>query len=310
MSIDAIQRASKKIRPIVKETPILTSKQLSEKCNNDIFVKAEHLQTTGSFKIRGAMNKVSDVAAKGETAIIAASSGNHGQAVAFAAKTFGLQATIVVPEDAAIPKINAIQAYGANIIKHGYTSEERINYAKTLEGTFIPPYDDPLIMEGQGTAGLEILDQVKDIDIVLVPVGGGGLLSGVLLAIKQTNPAIKVIACEPAIADDTYQSYKQEKRVHIGQTETIADGLRTSIPGEMTFPIVQQYVDGVVLVTEEEIKVAMMFMYERMKQVVEPSGAVTIAACLGKKLQVTGKRIVPIVSGGNVDLFSLHHYLP
>src|SRR5699024_196977 len=147
-------------------------------------------------------------------------------------------------------------------------------------------------------------DQAKDIDRAFVPVAGGRLLSAALLPSKQTNPALKVIACEPPIGDDRYQSYKQEKRVHLGQNDPTADGLRTSIAGEMTFPIVQEYDDDVVLVTEEEIKAAMMFMYERMKQVVEPSGAVTIAACLGKKLQVTGKRIVPIVSGGNVDLFS------
>lgn len=304
ITLQQIEEAKEQIKDMVKVTPIITSKQLNERTGKHIYVKGEHLQTTGSFKIRGASNKLKTIAEKDIKQVVAASSGNHGQAVAYVAKELGMDATIVVPEDASSVKLNAITSYGGKVIKHGTTSSQRIDYAKTLEGTFIPPYDDTDIMSGQGTVGLEVMCQVDRADTILVPVGGGGLLAGVLVAVKQKNPNIQVIAVEPEIANDTYLSLAAGDWKNIGETRTIADGLRTSQPGDMTFPIVQEYVDDIILVSEAEIKKAMKFSYERLKQAIEPSGAVTMAACLAGKLPNTSEHIVPIISGGNINLAS------
>lgn len=304
-----VKAARENIADITKVTPIFTSKQLSEACGMELFLKGEHLQTTGSFKIRGATNKVKQAVKEGAKFITAASSGNHGQAVAYIANKLGVPATIVVPEDANACKINAIKAYNGAIEKCGTTSAERIPRAIELaaekNGVFIPPYDDPLIMAGQGTAGLEILEQVEDIDAILIPVGGGGLLAGNLVAIKESNPAIKVIAVEPETANDTYLSLENNKITAIPPTTTIADGLRTSQPGDLTFPVLQKYLDDIVLVTEDEIRTAFSFVLERMKQMIEPSSATTIAAAMHGKVDLKGKRVVSLISGGNVDLEKL-----
>lgn len=298
-----IQEARERIGDIVKRTPMMSSETISRDIGNDLFFKCEHLQKTGAFKIRGAANKVIYEAQKNTQHVIAASSGNHGQAVAYIANQLGLSATIVVPEDAAACKRDAIQAYYGNLEFCGTTSEERIERAKKISeennAVFIPPYDDPYIMVGQGTTGLEILEQLDDIDEVYIPIGGGGLISGVATAIKESNPRIRVIGVEPAIANDTYLSIKEGKRVNIGANNTIADGLRTSIPGELTFPVVQRYVDDIVLVEEQEIRHAFTYILTRMKQLIEPSGAVSAAGAM--KRTPEGKRIVALISGGNVD---------
>ncbi|SHF95165.1 threonine ammonia-lyase [Ornithinibacillus halophilus] len=300
-----VLQAREIIKEVVHETPILHSSQLSTISENQMYCKAEHLQKTGSFKIRGATNKVKQAVREGATYVTAASSGNHGQAVAYIAKQLGIPSTIVVPVDAKESKVNAIKAYGGSIEKCGTTSAERLPKAKELavqhNGTFIPPYDDPFIMAGQGTIGLEILEQLEDVDVVVVPIGGG-LLSGILVAIKQTKPKVKIIGVEPETANDTYLSLQNKKITSITRTSTIADGLRTSQPGDMTFPILQQYLDDLVLVSEEEIKVAQNFVLERMKQLIEPSSAVTVAAAMNKKLGITGKNVVCVLSGGNVDI--------
>ncbi|MDY0405000.1 threonine/serine dehydratase [Virgibacillus sp. 179-BFC.A HS] len=309
VTLKDILKAKENISDVVHQTPMLTSEQLDEKCGNKLFLKSEHLQKTGSFKIRGASNKVKQAVKDGATYITAASSGNHGQAVAYIANKLGIQATIVVPEDVIASKENAIAAYKSEIVYCGRTSAERLPKAKELakkrEGLFIPPYDDPLIIAGQGTVGLEIMEQVKDADFVLVPVGGGGLISGIATAVKEINPKVQVIGVEPELADDTYQSLKKGTITSIGPTTTIADGLRSSQPGDMTFPIMQKYVDDLVLVSEQEIKTALFFVMERMKQVIEPSGAVTVAAAMFNKLDVQNKRIVCVISGGNADLRKL-----
>lgn len=299
IALKNVQNARETIADVVKETPIFTSEQLSAVCGNKLYLKGEHLQKTGSFKIRGATNKVKEVVKKGATAVTAASSGNHGQAVAYIAQRLGVSATIVVPEDANRSKIAAIEAYGGIVEKCGTTSEERIARAKELRGVFIPPYDDPYVIAGQGTIGLEIVEQVPDVDAIIVPIGGGGLISGILTAVKELYPHISVIGVEPASANDTFLSLQKGERVSISTT-TIADGLRTSQPGKLTFPIIQKYLDDLILVEEDEIKQALNFVYERMKQVIEPSSAVTIAACMQKSM--SGKKIVPVISGGNVDV--------
>lgn len=303
IDLNLIREARERIARSVKKTPIMTSETISKDLGNDLFFKCEHLQKTGAFKIRGASNKVIYEANRNTKHVIAASSGNHGQAVAYIANQIGISSTIVVPEDAATCKKDAIKAYNGNIEFCGTTSEERIERAKQIcedgKGVFIPPYDDPLIMAGQGTAGLEIVEQMDGIDEVYVPIGGGGLISGIATAIKESNPSIRVIGVEPAIANDTYLSLKEGKRINIGGSSTIADGLRTSIPGELTFPIVQQYVDDIVLVDEESIKQAFTYVLARMKQLIEPSGAVSVAGAM--KRNPEGKRIVALISGGNVD---------
>ncbi|MBY7143139.1 threonine/serine dehydratase [Virgibacillus sp. NKC19-3] len=306
ISLKNIHQAREQISDTIHHTPILSSTQFSKWCGNQMFFKAEHLQQTGSFKIRGATNRVKKAVREGTKYVTAASSGNHGQAVAYIANKLGVPATIVVPEDANQSKINAIKSYNGKIELCGTTSAERLPRAHELatehSGIYIPPYDDPFIIAGQGTVGLEILEQVEDADVVVVPVGGGGLLSGILTAIKETNPKITVIAVEPETANDTVLSLENGKITSIPKTSTIADGLRASQPGEVTFPIVQKYVDQIVMVSDEEIRRAQFLVLERMKQLIEPSSAVTVAAAMNDKLGVGGSNIVCVLSGGNVDV--------
>lgn len=309
ISLSDVKQAREAIVGVAKQTPIFTSRTLSNQCENQIFIKGEHLQTTGSFKIRGATNKVKKVASVGGRHVIGASSGNHGQAVAYIAKELGIKATIVVPENATTAKVDAIKGYGADVVYCGTTSHERIGRALELaeenEAVFIPPYDDPLIMAGQGTAGLEILEQIPDVDVIYVPVGGGGLISGILTAVKSLRPDIKVIGVEPETGNDTYLSLKEGAQVTIPATETIADGLRTNRPGELTFPVLQKYLDDLVLVSEDEIKQTFTFVLQRMKQLVEPSGCVSIAAAIKNTNGFHHKKIAAVASGGNVALNSL-----
>ncbi|MCK9905530.1 pyridoxal-phosphate dependent enzyme, partial [Frankia sp. Cpl3] len=238
--------------------------------------------------------------------ITAASSGNHGQAVAYIANHLSLPATIVVPVNASKCKINAIEAYNGKVEKCGTTSAERLPRAKEIaeqdNGVYIPPYDDPFIMAGQATIGLELLEQLHDVDAVVVPVGGGGLISGILTAIKESKPSIQVIGVEPAIANDTYLSLqKQQITPQPEGTATIADGLRTTQPGDLTFPVLLHYLDDLVLVSEDEIRYAFSFVLERMKQLIETSSATAVAAAMFEKLPFKGKQLVTLISGGNVD---------
>ncbi|MBA4537868.1 threonine/serine dehydratase [Bacillus aquiflavi] len=314
IELQNILAARKRLKGITKVTPLLSSEQLSLICGNELFLKAEHLQKTGSFKIRGATNKVKHAVKAGATYITAASSGNHGQAVAYIGNKLGVPTTIVVPENASLCKINAIKAYNGVIEKCGMTSTERILRAKEIavqkNGVFIPPYDDDDVISGQGTIALEVLEQLEDVEAIVVPIGGGGLVSGILTAIKESHPKVKVIGVEPELANDTYLSLRSKSRVSIDATKTIADGLRTSQPGEVTFPILQKYLDDLVLVSEEEIRTALYFVLERMKQLIEPSSAVSIAAAMSAKLGFTGKKVVVVISGGNVDLEKLPQLFP
>ncbi len=299
IDLAAIREARQRIRDIALLTPVL-----EDPTGSGLRFKGEHLQRTGSFKVRGAANRVILAAEAGVKHVVTASSGNHGQAVAYIARRLGLKATIVVPEDAPQVKVRGIQSWSATVEFCGMTSTERFARAAEivqLDGAvFIPPYDDPQVMAGQGTIGLEILDQAPDVEVVYVPVGGGGLISGVATAIKESNPGIRVVGVEPELANDTYLSRQEGKRVGIGGSSTIADGLRTSLPGELTFPVVQRYVDEIVLVSEDEIRAAGRHMLEHVRQVVEPSGAVSVAAALR-----LGGRAVCVVSGGNLDLGGL-----
>ncbi|EMT53245.1 threonine dehydratase [Brevibacillus borstelensis AK1] len=311
--LEQVKEARQQIADVVRVTPLLNSEQLSLRCGNDIYLKAEHLQKTGSFKIRGATNKVKQAVSAGAAYVTAASSGNHGQAVAYIAQRLGIPATIVVPEDAAQCKIDAIRSYRGAVEKWGYTSAERLPRAKQLaaseNGVYIPPYDDPFIMAGQGTIGLEILEQLSDVDAIIVPIGGGGLISGILTAVKESRPKVRVIGVEPALANDTWLSLKQRSIVSVPGPKTIADGLRTTQPGDLTFPVLMKHLDDLVLVSEEEIRQALRFVLERMKQMIEPSSATTVAAAMFGKLPFSGKKVVTVISGGNVDVDGLYLFL-
>lgn len=306
VNIEDVEQARSRIQDIIHKTPIVHSKSLQEKWGRRVFFKAEHLQKTGSFKIRGAANAVTNAASDGATLVTAASSGNHGQAVAYVANELGIASVIVVPTDASPAKVAAIKAYGGQIEYCGTTSAERIPHAKSLanqmKGVYIPPYDHRDIIAGQGTVGLEMVEQLPDADVIVVPVGGGGLISGILTAVKAKRPDVLVIGAEPALANDTALSLERGKITAIGPTETIADGLRTSQPGDLTFPIVSGLLDGLVLVEEQEIIEAMRDIAVRTKQLVEPSGAVAAAAVMSGKAGTVDQTIIAVISGGNVDL--------
>jgi len=272
-----------------------------------LFLKPENLQRTGAFKIRGALNAVLSLETeKGQRGIITASSGNHGQAVALTGAITGYPATVIMPEDASPAKVDAVRGYGARVIFCGTSSRERIEMAEDLclsKGlTFIHPFDDPLVMAGQGTIGLEIISDLPDVDNVLVPVGGGGLISGIATAIKETDPKIRITGVEPEQSNSMYLSIQAGERQQLDNIVSIADGLKTSIPGRNTFPVVQKYVDDIILVSEEEIRKAVLILLERCKILVEPSGAVTVAALISGRLSVKGLKSVCVLSGGNFSL--------
>jgi threonine dehydratase len=302
-----IQDARRRIADIASVTPILKSEQLTRICGNEIFFKSEHLQKTGSFKIRGATNKVRRAIQEGAASVTTASSGNHGQAVAYIANRLGIPATIVSPENASLCKMNAIRGYNGRVEQLGTTSGVRLSRAQDIARetngcVYIPPYDDPYIMAGQGTIGSEILEQISDVDAILVPIGGGGLIAGILMAVKEVKPHVQVIGIEPEIANDTYLSLQNKQITSVSGGVTIADGLRSSQPGDLTFPVISKYIDDIVLVKEDEIRHAFRFVLERMKQLIEPSSATTVAAAMFNKLPFKNKKVVTVITGGNVDL--------
>lgn len=309
LSLTEIKKAQNRLQGRVKRTPILYSQSVA-----DVYIKAENLQTTGSFKFRGASNKIWSLQEKGLSAqgVITASSGNHGQAVAKAAALAGFTCTVVVPLDAVAVKLAAIEAFGATIVRSGYTSEERIATAQELaiahQWTYVPPYDDEEVMAGQGTVGLEMLEDLPELTALYVPLGGGGLLAGVATAIKETRPSVRVIGVEPRLANDAFLSLREGRRVDIGRSLTIADGLRTNMPGELTFPILQHHVDDVVLVEEDEIKEVLKLLLLRAKTLCEPSGAVALAAARKERSRYTGQ-VASVISGGNIDPLVLSRIL-
>ncbi|RNF39130.1 threonine/serine dehydratase [Planococcus salinus] len=314
VSLNDVKNAHIEIQDSIHETSILKSELLNEQSGNQVYLKSEHLQKTGSFKIRGATNAVKKAVQNGARFVTAASSGNHGQAVASIANELGVPCIIVVPEDANAAKVAAIKAYKGQVEYCGLISADRIPRAKQLaeenEGIFIPPYDHPHVIAGQGTIGLEVMEQVPDVDIIVVPVGGGGLISGILTAVKNSKPHVKVIGVEPEAANDTYLSLKNKQITSIDSAPTVADGLRTSQPGDLTFPILQEHLDDLLLVTEKQIKEAFQFTVERTKQLIEPSSAAAVAAVLSGELQGAQQKIAVVLSGGNVDLRQVQEFMP
>lgn len=314
LSLEEIRQAQERTKAWVHRTPIFSSATFSRIAGNEVYLKAENLQKSGAFKFRGAMNFMLSMSEEERCkGVVTGSSGNHGQALACAAKILGVRAVVVVPEDVSPAKLAAIEGYGAAIERCGHSSTERIARAMEiaeLEGmTFVPPFDHPWIMAGQGTAGLEIVEDMPDVDAVLVPCGGCGLISGVATALKESLKGVKVFGVEPEGSNSTYLSFKAGHIVELTDINTIADGLRTANPGKITFPVVQKYVDDILLVSEEEIKNAVVLLLERAKLLVEPSGAVPVAALLYGKVPLKNKKAVALMSGGNVDLSLLGKWI-
>jgi threonine dehydratase len=305
VTIADILHADARIRPLALRTPLVYSPALSDAAGVAVYFKCENLQRTGAFKIRGALNKVRAFVEAGEVrGVITASSGNHGQAVAYAAREYGLRCTVVVPETVVPVKEAAIRAFGADVVRCGTTSNERIAHALTLAErhgwVYVPPYDDPHIVAGQGTVGLEIAQQLPEVGTVLVPLGGGGLTSGVAVAVKALCPRAQVYGVEPDTADDTRQSLAAGRIIDIGETHTIADGLRTSHPGSYTFLHLTRYLDGVRTVSDGDILEAVRDLALQAKLVVEPSGAVAAASVRAEPGGLQGP-VVCVLSGGNID---------
>jgi threonine dehydratase len=304
-TIKNIREAHQRIQSYIHKTPVLTCNSLNKIVGAKLFFKCENFQKVGAFKFRGACNTVfslSDVEAS--RGVVTHSSGNHAAALALAARRRGIIARIVIPSNAPEVKIDAVKNYGGMITFCEPTLASRESTAaKVIEetgATMIHPFNDYRIIAGQGTAALELMEEINDLDYVLAPVGGGGLLSGTAIAAKALNPKIKIIGCEPKNADDAYRSIKAGRIIPPQNPNTIADGLKTSL-GDKTFPIIQQLVDEIVLVTEEQIITAMRSIFERMKIIVEPSSAVPFGALISNKLNVSGKKVGIIISGGNVD---------
>ena len=311
LDLDSIRAAHERIRPYIHRTPVLTSERLNEAspATAGLFFKCENFQKIGAFKARGATNAVfalDDVTAR--RGVATHSSGNHGAAIARAAKLRGIPAHIVMPSNSAKVKIRAVESYGAHIVFCEPTEQAReatcAEAIKETGATLIHSFENENVVAGQGTAAVELLEDVSDLDVVVCPVGGGGLLSGTAIAVKLMRPKIKVIAVEPANADDAAQSFRAGRRIVTEKKFTIADGLRTNI-GEPNFAIVQRYVDDIVTVSEEAIVSAMRTIWETMKIIIEPSAAVPYAAIVENKIDVSGKRVGIILTGGNVDLDAL-----
>ncbi len=305
--IDDIRSARQRAAGIVRTTPLDPSTTFSRLCGHEIYLKLENLQKTGSFKVRGALNKIQllDAAARAR-GVITASAGNHAQGVAYAARMAGVTATVVMPETAAFSKAEATVAYGARVVLAGRDYGEAYAHALTLaaeqDATFIHAFDDAQVIAGQGTLGLELLEQLPDVDTVVVPVGGGGLLAGVASALRGSSSRARVIGVQAAGASSLAPSLRAGKRVELSRVDTIADGLATNCVGAQPFEIIRSAVDLAIEVTDAEIATAVLLLLERAKTVVEGAGAVGVAACLAGRLPSDAARVAVIISGGNIDM--------
>ncbi|MER5748665.1 threo-3-hydroxy-L-aspartate ammonia-lyase [Streptomyces sp. NPDC002088] len=306
ITLDDVLDAAAQLKGVAHRTPVLRSRTLDGLVGAEVFLKCENLQRVGAFKFRGAYNAASRLTPEQLARGIAAySSGNHAQAVALAARELGTTAVIVMPEDAPRSKRDATAAYGAEIITYDRYTGDRVAIAEALAAerglTLIPPYEHPHVMAGQGTAALELLEEVGELDLLITPVGGGGLIAGSATAAKGLRPDIRVIGVEPETGDDTKRSLEAGHRVTIPVPHTIADGQALHTPGELTFSVNRRLVDDIALVSDDDIRDAMRFAFERLKTVVEPSGATPLAALLAGRAGRLPRRVGVIVSGGNID---------
>ncbi len=301
-----IEAAYRVVQPVVHKTPLLTSETFNKRSGNTVFLKAENFQRIGAFKIRGAYNKISSLTAEErKRGVVAHSSGNHAQGVALAASLLGVKATVVMPKSAPPNKVAGTKSYGAEVIFCEDSSDDRERVALELERNRrlvpVPPYDDDQIIAGQGTVMVEIAQDMKTLDYLFVPVGGGGIIAGNAVAAKHLFPGIKVIGVETSAANDCYQTFRKKEIVRIAPPNTIADGMRTQSIGKRNFEILMKYVDDVITVSDEQVIEMMKFLLERMKIVVEPTGAVAPAAVYYNVLGLQNKNVCAIISGGNVN---------
>jgi threonine dehydratase len=306
ITLNDIREAARRIAPVAKRTPVMTSRLFNQRAGVEAFFKCENFQTVGAFKIRGAANLIFSLGeAERARGVVAFSSGNHAQATAFAARHVGTPATIVMPTDAPRSKLEATRAYGAHIVHYDRLRDDRAaigeRIARETGAVLVPPFDHPKIIAGQGTAALELLEDQPGLDALVVCVGGGGLLAGCATAAKALRPDIRVFGAVPERANDTWQSLRAGRIIEIPPPDTIADGLRPPAPGKLTFPVIQRLVEDILLVSEEQIRETTKYLMTRMKMVVEPSGAVGAAAVLYGKLPQEIRRPGILVSGGNVD---------
>lgn len=314
ISFADVQHAVSVVAPVVHRTPLLTSRTFNERSDNSVFLKAENLQRIGAFKIRGAYNKIASLSPEERArGVVAHSSGNHAQGVALASRLLGVKATIVMPDTSPQNKIEATRGYGATVVLSGDSTDDRERVAREIQErdglVMVPPFDDDRIIAGQGTVAVEIAKDLPDLDVLVVPVGGGGLIAGNALAIKHLLPKVRVIGVETSAADDAAQSFRAKRLVKIDPPKTIADGIRTQSLSQRTFEIILRYVDDIVTVTDEQVIETMKFLMERMKMVVEPTGAVAPAAVYHRILGLKEKKICAIVSGGNVNVRKLGEWM-
>lgn len=306
ITFDDITRAAERLRGVAHRTPVLTSRTFDRQVGRQVFFKCENLQRGGAFKFRGAYNRLSQLSeAERQRGVVSFSSGNHAQGVALAAQLLKIPATIVMPDDAPPVKLEATRGYAATVVQNDRQTTSREEIARRLAAehgyTLVPPFNDPHIMAGQGTAALELLQEIPELDALVVPVGGGGLISGCAVAAKALNPKIRVYGVEAEGADDAKQSLQKGHIVHIPPPATIADGIRTQAIGELTFAVMRELLSDIVIVTDAEILDALRFVMPRMKIVVEPTGAVGIAAVMQNKIPGSPARVGVIISGGNIS---------
>lgn len=307
LTLSEINAAAERISGHVRRTPVLSSPYIDALVGARVYAKAEPLQRGGSFKARGAFSRLTLLSpAERRAGVVAYSSGNHGAAVALAARELGIPAAVVVPHDAPAAKLATIAFHGAELYRYDPATEDRAELAAALahqrQMTMVPPFDDLSVMAGQGTAGLELAEQAPELDLVVIPVGGGGLLAGVGTALRALRPAVRIVGVEPAAADDTRRSLESGSRVALSEPpQTIADGLRTPAPGELTFPINAELLGQVVTVDDADITEAMRICFEWLKLVVEPSGAAALAALTSGRLKADGLTVGVVLSGGNIE---------
>jgi threonine dehydratase len=314
ISITDIESAYTIVKPVVHKTPLLTSRDMNERCGSEVFFKAENFQRVGAFKIRGAYNKIASLTRdEKDRGVVAHSSGNHAQGVALAAKLLNIKAIVVMPNNSPSIKVDATQSYGAEVIFCEDSSDDRERVAKLLQRKYgyamVPPFDDDKIIAGQGTVILEIAQELDSIDYLFVPVGGGGLISGCAVAAKHFFPNIRIIGVETELANDCQQSFRKKEIIRIAPPKTIADGMRTQSVGKRNFEIILNYVDDVITVTDMQVIEMMRYFMQRMKIIVEPTGAVAPAAVFHNVLNLSSKKICVIISGGNVEPSLLKQWL-
>ncbi len=308
LKLEDFKTAKKRVNEVIEETHLIHSDAFSSECGNDVYIKPENLQKTGAFKIRGAFNKIvklDDTAKK--KGLIASSAGNHAQGVAYAAKKLGVKATICMPAHTPLIKVDATKQHGADVVLYGEVYDEA--YAKAVElqksegYTFVHPFDDEDVIEGQGTIAIEILEELPDVDVILVPIGGGGLIAGIACAAKQINPNVKIYGVEPEGAASALASIHEDQVVTLAEANTIADGTAVKTIGNKTFEYIKKYVDGIITVDDYELMDAFLLLVEKHKLVAEGSGILALAGL--KKLYEKNKKVVSLISGGNIDVLTI-----